>query len=122
MEDTQSQTQPQTTEQTVTQPVQSNTTAPTQPLVPNSPKSSNRTFTIALLVAVLLIIAVIAFMLLTRSSTPTTLNPGPIQTTPALEVSPASTGSAEEQEVEQIDVTDTSPTDFPQLEQEVDSL
>ncbi len=121
MEDTQNQTPQQPTEQPVTQPAQPNNAAPTQPVAPNQPKSS-RSFTIALIVVVLLIVAVITFVFLSRRTEPATLNPGPVQITPTIEVSPTTASSAEEQEVEQVDVTDTVPTDIPPVKNEIQGL
>jgi hypothetical protein len=125
MEDIQNQSAApqQAAQQPPAQPVQPTTAQPVQATPLDTPKNNNKTFLIILIIVIVLVLTALAFMLFTRNNTATTLNPGPIQTLPTTVVSPAaSTSSPEEQEVEQVDITDTAPTDFPQLEEEVQGL
>lgn len=124
MEDIQNQstTPQQPAQQPPAQPAQPTTAQPVQATPSDTPKNNNKTFLIILIIVIVLVLTAVAFMLFTRNNAPTTLNPGPIQTLPTTVVSPASTSSPEEQEVEQVDITDTAPTDFPQLEEEVQGL
>lgn len=122
MEDTQNN-QPPTQqapapEPVVTQP--SPTTQPTPPVNPQS-KSSKNTFIIVFLIILALITAALFFLTSNRQK-PTPAQ-APVMIVPTQAAAPSPTvGSLEEQEVEQVDITDTSPTDFPQVEKEIEQL
>lgn len=111
-------------EETPTQSTQEAVVPQPQPAGGAPPKKSSKTLLIVILIAVLLLTAMIFFIMSTNRNTE---NTQPVTNTvpslqPTVEVSPTSTGSAEEQEVEAVDVTDPGPTEIPAVEQDLQGL
>lgn len=99
-------------------------TTPTQPLqqpVGQQMKNGNKTtYLIIFLILLALITAMLLF--LTTNDQKTTQIQSSTTPTQVLSPSPSTTDSPEEQEVNKINIEDTSPTDFPQVEKEIQSL
>lgn len=106
-----------------TQSAPAQTGAPVPPMptpTEQQSKKGTKAFLIIFLLVLALITAVMFFLMGNNrnSAQPQT----PVMTIPTQAPSPTTSGSAEEQEVEEVDVTDTAPTDFPPVENDVKGL
>ncbi len=86
-------------------------------------QSKNNKNLYVVFIVVLILAAGMVFYIITNNRNPVSnqAQNSSIPTQPPV-VSPISTGSAEEKEVEQVDVIDTAPTDFPEVEKDVQGL
>lgn len=97
--------------QTATPPQQSDVAQP----------RSNKSLLVVILVILVAITAMIFFLMTNNRNANTNQQASSIPTqTPV--ASPPSTGTSDEKAVEQVDVTDTAPTDFPPVEKDVQGL